>query len=98
MLGPVLDFGRGGANVEEAEALRDQAALQYQSTVQTAFREVRDALFSFEAAHDRVHALREQVAAITETAELAEMRYEAGATACSPCSTRAGPCWTRNWP
>ncbi|WP_043769676.1 efflux transporter outer membrane subunit [Algiphilus aromaticivorans] len=80
VLGPVLDFGRGGANVEEAEALRDQAALQYQSTVQTAFREVRDALFSFEAAHDRVHALREQVAAITETAELAEMRYEAGAT------------------
>lgn len=80
VLGPVLDFGRGRANVEEAEALRDRAALQYQATVQTAFREVRDALVSFEAANARVRALRDRVEAIADTAELADVRYEAGAT------------------
>lgn len=79
-LGPIVDFGRNRARVEEAEAERDRAALQYQATVQTAFREVRDALVSLEAADSRVQALRERLEAAQDTTELAELRYEAGAT------------------
>lgn len=80
VLTPLIDFGRNAARVEEAAALRDRAALQYRATVQTAFGEVRDALVSLQAANNRVEALRAQRDAARETAELADIRYDAGAT------------------
>ena len=80
VLGPVLDFGRGRANVEAARAERDRLALQYRATVNRAFAEVRDALHAFEAARQRVAAVQRQVEAVQETFAVAEIRYDEGAT------------------
>lgn len=76
--GPLLDFGRGKARTETAEALREQAELQYQATVNVAFREVRDALVVFETSGERVEATRQQMQAIRRALELAELRYREG--------------------
>ncbi|MEX1081469.1 MAG: efflux transporter outer membrane subunit [Halofilum sp. (in: g-proteobacteria)] len=80
LLTPLLDFGRIRANVETAEAVRDQAELQYRTTVRTAFREVRDALTLLETANERLQARQRQVAALQRTLVVAERRYEGGYT------------------
>ena len=80
VLGPIVDFGRNKARVEAAESLRDQAETQYRVTLQQAFSEVRDALAVYEATDERVSRLRDQVAALEKTLELAELRYQEGLT------------------
>ncbi|RFA28988.1 RND transporter [Alkalilimnicola ehrlichii] len=76
--GPLLDFGRGRARVDTAEAIRSQAELRYEATVNTAFREVRDALVVYETSGDRVAAIQEQVDAIGRSLYVAELRYREG--------------------
>src|SRR5215212_5947361 len=61
VLTPLLYFGRIQANVETARALRQQAEIQYRSIVQTAFREVRDALAFLEIANQRLATRQRQV-------------------------------------
>lgn len=78
IMGPIFDFGRSRARVDTAEALAEQAEIQYRVTVNTAFNEVRDALVSYEASGQRVEAVGEQVEAIRRTQELAEVRYREG--------------------
>ncbi|KIH78072.1 outer membrane protein, multidrug efflux system [Geoalkalibacter ferrihydriticus] len=78
VLGPLVDFGRNRARVQTAEALRDQAETRYRITVQTAFREVRDALILTSTAAERETAVRHQVDSLQETLRLAELRYEEG--------------------
>lgn len=41
---PIFDFGRNAGNLDYAKATRDAMVAQYEKTVQTAFREVADAL------------------------------------------------------
>lgn len=78
LIGPVLDFGRNKKRVEAAEAFRDQAEARYRMTVQTAFREVKDALTAFDSAAGRAATLRAQLETLREMAELARARYEGG--------------------
>ncbi|MFO7788507.1 MAG: efflux transporter outer membrane subunit [Halospina sp.] len=80
VLGPIVDFGRNKARVAAAESLRDQAETRYRVTLQQAFSEVRDALAVYEATDERVSRLRDQVVALEQTLELAELRYEEGLT------------------
>lgn len=80
VLGPIFDFGRNKARVDTARSLRDQAETQYRVTLQQAFSEVRDALAVYEATDERVGRLRDQVAALEKTLELAKLRYEEGLT------------------
>ena len=76
--GPIVDFGRNRARVDVAEAQRDQADTQYRITVVTAFREVRDALVSYDAATERARAIHRQAEAVRDALRLAEIRYDAG--------------------
>ncbi|MFC4352449.1 efflux transporter outer membrane subunit [Fodinicurvata halophila] len=78
VVGPIIDFGRGAARVDTAEALRDQAETRYRMTVLTAFREVRDALAIYETSAQRVESVRRQVEAVEDTARLARLRYDEG--------------------
>ncbi|MDF2095051.1 efflux transporter outer membrane subunit [Aquibaculum arenosum] len=78
LLGPIFDFGRGQARVESAEARRDQAETQYRITLRTAFREVRDALITYDTTGERMEMLQRQVEALQETLRLAELRYREG--------------------
>ncbi len=78
ILGPLVDVGRNRARVETATALRDQAEINYRITVQTAFREVRDALLLTSTIADRETALRRQQEAAQKTLELVDLRYQEG--------------------
>lgn len=78
VMGPLFDFGRSASRIETAEALAEQAEVQYRATVAQAFNEVRNALVSYEASGERVEAIRRQVEAFERTLELAEVRYREG--------------------
>jgi len=78
LLTPLLYFGRIEADVERARAIRQQAQVQYRGTVQTAFREVRDALTFLQIANQRLATRQRQIDALQLTLELARTRYRAG--------------------
>jgi len=75
---PIFTAGRLKSGVKLAEAEREQALVQYEKTIQTAFTEVSDSLI----AHQRVRESRERqealVAALTDRVRLAYIRYRGG--------------------
>ncbi|PLC54146.1 multidrug transporter [Pollutimonas nitritireducens] len=74
---PIFSGGVSG-NLDLAEARNNIAVAQYEKTIQTAFREVADALAG-EATYDRqLDALRSLEAAASESLSLATLRYETG--------------------
>lgn len=75
---PLLDFGRGKARVETAEAQRRQAEVSYRATAANAFAEVRDALVFYASSDARLAAIGAQVDALKRTEELAAIRYRDG--------------------
>ncbi len=81
LLGPIVDWGRYAARTEEAEARARQAGVVYEQAVQTAFREVSDALSNVEAAADTEHDLAARVEFARNSLKLATQRYEAGYSA-----------------
>jgi len=76
---PIFDMGRRQANLGIAESQRDQAVTSYERAVQEAFRDVADALAARQWLAEQVDALRANVAAQSERARLAQLRYEHGA-------------------
>lgn len=78
LVGPLLDFGRAEALVDQAEARQRQALITYRQTIQTAFLEVLDSLAGIRRAEERLQAQVRQVAALRSTAELSRLRFEGG--------------------
>ena len=77
---PIFTKGRIEANLELAEARRDQALLVYQQTIQQAFREVSDALIGYQKNSDYRAHQEKLLAAARDAAALARLRYQGGAT------------------
>jgi multidrug efflux system outer membrane protein len=77
-LQPIFQGGRLEAETEVAKAREAQALAQYQRVIQTAFREVREALSSQTRARESFDAESERVRALSETLRLAQRRYEHG--------------------
>jgi outer membrane protein, multidrug efflux system len=76
---PIFEAGRLKANYRLAQADQQQMLLTYQQTIQTAFRQVSDALISFTKYREfREHQDALAVAA-QSAANLSEMRYRGGA-------------------
>lgn len=75
---PIFDGGRNQASLDLAEVRRDIAVVDYERAVQSAFREVADALAARSTIDDRIRALRAQAAAAARSVELAELRYRSG--------------------
>ena len=73
-------FAGGGpsANVRVTKAQRDAALASYEKAIQTAFREVADALADQGTLTDRLEAARVNSAASANTARLADARYRYG--------------------
>jgi outer membrane protein, multidrug efflux system len=75
---PIFTAGRLKSNVKLAEAQRQQALVEYEKTIQTAFTEVSNALI----AHQRVHESRIKqealVVALQDRTRLAYVRYRGG--------------------
>ena len=78
LLQPIFEGGRLRANVSRAEAVREQRKAEYAKTVQSAFREVLDALQGQSLIAGISEANAEQVAALARALELAELRYAQG--------------------
>ena len=74
----VFQGGAGHANVRLTEAQRNAALATYQRAVQTAFREVADALARSATMDDQLAAAQRQQAAGADNYLLTEARYRAG--------------------
>ena len=75
---PLFNAGANTANLAGARASRDVAVAQYEKTIQTAFREVSDALAVQATIRDRIAAQERLVAAATDSQRLSQARYDRG--------------------
>lgn len=74
----IFQAGAGHANVRLTEAQRNAALANYQAAVQTAFRDVSDALARRATMDEQLSAARGQQAAASDNYLLTEARYRAG--------------------
>ena len=75
---PLFDAGRNQAGLDTAKAGRDIAVAQYEKAIQSAFREVADALAGRDTLGDQLKALEAQALADTRRLKLSELRYQSG--------------------
>ncbi len=76
---PLLDAGRNQAGLESARAARDIAVAQYEKAIQSAFREVSDALASRDTLARQLKAQQALLEAEAARSHLTELRYQNGA-------------------
>jgi multidrug efflux system outer membrane protein len=76
---PIFDYGRNRANLAGARASRDVAVAQYERSIQTAFREVSDALAGQATFSEQLRAQRAVTASEAERFNLSDLRYRSGA-------------------
>lgn len=81
LVGPIFDAGRSAARTDQARARAQQTAAIYERTVQTAFREVADALSNVRLSADAEEDLRQRVDQARNALRLATLRYESGYSA-----------------
>jgi multidrug efflux system outer membrane protein len=75
---PIFDAGRYRARTDAAVAREHQALAGYQKAVETAFREVADALSSVQQAAAAEEDYQSRAEAARRTLRLARLRYDAG--------------------
>lgn len=75
---PIFDAGRNQAGLASAKAGRDIAVAQYEKTIQSAFREVADALAGRATLGVQLQAQRAQAEANAKSLRLADLRYRNG--------------------
>lgn len=75
---PIFDAGRNRANLDLAEVRRDSAVAEYEGSIQTAFREVADALAARDTLQREESARHALAATSTQALKLARARYEGG--------------------
>ncbi len=75
---PLWTWGMNSGNLKAAKATRDGKIAAYEKTVQTAFREVADALAARKAYLDENNQMSNLVSAAGDAYRLAKLRYETG--------------------
>ncbi|MGB6115007.1 MAG: efflux transporter outer membrane subunit, partial [Comamonas sp.] len=75
---PIFDAGRNQANLKAAQVGRDIAVAQYEKSIQTAFREVADALAGRATLQNQLDAQTAQTQSDTRRFELSDLRYRNG--------------------
>lgn len=78
---PLFDGGRRHSNLDLAEARKNGAVASYEKSIQSAFRDVADALAARQWLTVQVQSLQETLLVQTERARLARLRYDNGAVA-----------------
>ena len=78
---PIFDGGRLRSNLDLSEVRRDLAVSSYELTIQSAFRDVADALSASHWLTEQVSIQSNALAAATERARLAQLRYDMGSSA-----------------
>jgi multidrug efflux system outer membrane protein len=77
---PIFTGGSLMGQFMASEAVQQQALFSYQSTIQTAFREVNDSLEDQKRTREQLAAQKRQVDSLKEYARIARLRYENGYT------------------
>lgn len=75
---PIFDAGRNLAGLDSAKAGRDIAVAQYEKAIQTAFREVADALVTRTTLADQLQSQQAQANAEAVRFKLSDLRYQNG--------------------
>lgn len=75
---PIFEAGRLQASLDVAEIQRDITIAQYEKAIQSAFREVADALADRATLAEQLDARRKLVEATQKSFELSEARYKGG--------------------
>ncbi|WP_370263665.1 efflux transporter outer membrane subunit [Limnobacter sp.] len=75
---PIFQAGRLFDERDAAVARRNQAVLQYEASVRTAFQEVYDAIVAQREARERLEARQKQVQTLQEVVRLAQLRVDNG--------------------
>ena len=78
LLLPIFDAGRNQANLDSARVGREIAVAQYEKAIQTAFREVSDALAGQATLGEQAQAQQQQAQAEAARLQLADLRYRNG--------------------
>lgn len=75
---PIFQAGRLFDERDAAVARRNQAVLQYEARIRTAFQEIYDAIVAQREARERLQARQEQVQTLTQVVRLAQLRVDNG--------------------
>jgi multidrug efflux system outer membrane protein len=75
---PIFDYGRNSSGLTVAERDRDILLAQYEKAIQSAFREVADALAQHGTVTEQLEAQQSLTLATSESYRLAQARYRSG--------------------
>ena len=75
---PIFDAGRIRANIEVRNAQQEQALIQYEKTILTAFEDVENSLVSYSREQARYRSLSQAVAANRRAVEMSNELYTRG--------------------
>ena len=75
---PIFNGGQNSANLDYTYAQRDIALAQYEKTIQTAFKEVNDALATRATINEQINKQKELVDAVSKSYNLALGAYKVG--------------------
>ena len=75
---PIFNGGQNSANLDYSYAQRDIALNQYEKTIQTAFKEVNDALATRATINEQINKQKEVVDAVSKSHNLALGAYKVG--------------------
>ncbi len=75
---PIFTAGRISSQVKVTEAIQQQYLYQYQQSIQTAFREINDALADQNLTRKQLEAQKQRVSALRIYADLARIRFDNG--------------------
>lgn len=76
----IFDAGKIRQNIEVQSAIQEQALIQYEAAILTAFEEVENALVAYADEQYKNDNLREAAKAAQTAVELAQQQYQAGLT------------------
>jgi multidrug efflux system outer membrane protein len=77
---PIFTGGAIRGQVKSAEAVQQQALVRYQQFIQTAFREVEDALIDQKRSREQLEIQSQQVLTLRNYARIARLRFDNGYT------------------
>jgi multidrug efflux system outer membrane protein len=80
LLLPIFDAGRNQANLASAKVARDVAVAGYEKAIQSAFREVADALAGRDTLGQQLSAQQAQTRSEAERTRLTDLRFRNGAS------------------
>jgi multidrug efflux system outer membrane protein len=77
---PIFTAGAISGQVKSAKAVQQQALLRYQQVIQTAFREVEDALIDQKRSREQLEIEAQRVVTLRNYARIARLRFDSGYT------------------